>query len=155
LLLNRKITAGDSASVLQVTMEDLKEIADIPYIQDKRFFYVHKNTIHKAAKLANLIARRKPFSKGNRETAILAMLTLLSINGYKIANYREDMEKLIDCLEKDETDEVCQWIKAHVVDDGYGNPAFEEDDGAASEGATTKTTETTETTKTTGGESGT
>ena len=128
LLLNRKITAGDSSSVLRVTKEELKEIADIPYIQDKRFFYVHKNTIHKAAKLANLIACRKPFFEENRETAILAMLTLLSINGYKIANYREDMEKLWDCLEKDETEGICQWIKAHVVDDGYSNPVFEEED---------------------------
>lgn len=130
LLLNRKITAGDSSSVLKVTMDDLKEIADIPYVQDKRFFYVHKNTIQKSAKLASLIADRKPFVNGNRDTAILAMLTLMEINGYKVANYSNDMDELNACLENNETEEICQWIKAHVVDDGYGNPAFEEGEEA-------------------------
>ncbi len=131
VLLNRKIVAANESSVSQETMNVLREIADIPYVKDKRFFYVHKNTIHKAAKLGNLIARRKPFKNGNQETAILALLTLLDINGYKMANYSQDMKDLCACLENEETDDICAWIKAHVVDDGYGNPAFE--DGEESE----------------------
>lgn len=118
VLLNRKIIADDEASIPQVNFDDLKEIAEIPYQKDKELFYLFKRTEDKAAKLAQLIATRKPFKKANQETAVLALLTLLDINGYKVVNYSKDIDTLCECLEEKEIDNIRNWINAHLVDEG-------------------------------------
>ena len=94
VLLNRKIIAVDEVSIPQVKFDDLKEITEIPYQKNEELFYIYRTTIEKAAKLGNLIVLRKPFVKANQETAVLALLTLLDINGYKMVNYSKDVEEL-------------------------------------------------------------
>lgn len=118
VLLNRKIIADDAAE-LQVSFDELKEITDIPYQKDEEFFYVYRTAVEKSAKLGSLIASRKPFVKSNQETAVLALLTLLDINGYKVINYSKDIEKLCECLKENEIDNTCKWINAHLEDERY------------------------------------
>ena len=122
VLLNRKIIAEEDASVSQVKFDELKEIAEIPYQKNDELFYIYKTAIEKAAKLGCLIAIRKPFAKANQETAILALLTLLDINGYKTVNYNKDIEELCVYLEETKIDNACKWINAHLVEEGYITP---------------------------------
>lgn len=121
MLLNRKIIADfdESVNILQVNFDELREISNIPYQKDKELFYVFRTAIQKSAKLGSLIAIRKPFVKANQETAVLALLTLLDINGYKVANYKKDIDELCKYLEEVEVDNTCKWINAHLVDEGY------------------------------------
>jgi prophage maintenance system killer protein len=119
VLLNRKIIADDEASIPQVNFVDLKEITEIPYMKNEELFYIYKTAIEKAAKLGNLIVLRKPFVKANQETAVLALLTLLDINGYKMVNYSKDIEELCGYLEETKIDNTCKWINAHLMEEGY------------------------------------
>jgi len=119
VLLNRKIIAVDEVSIPQVKFDDLKEITEIPYQKNEELFYIYRTTIEKAAKLGNLIVLRKPFVKANQETAVLALLTLLDINGYKMVNYSKDIEELCRYLEETNIDNTCKWINAHLVEEGY------------------------------------
>lgn len=114
VLLNRKIIADDETNVTQVKFDDLKEIAEIPYQKNKELLYVFRTVKEKAAKLGNLIVLRKPFVKANQETAVLALLTLLDINGYKMVDYKKDIEELCGYLEEKNTDNTCKWIDAHL-----------------------------------------
>lgn len=118
VLLNRKIIADDETSIPQVNFDDLKEIAEIPYQKNKELLYVFRTVKEKAAKLGNLIALRKPFSQANEETAVLALLTLLDINGYKMVNYSKDIDELCGYLEEKDIDNTCTWINAHLVEKG-------------------------------------
>ena len=120
VLLNRKIIA-DEANVPQVNFDELKEITDIPYQKNEELFYIYRSAIEKAAKLGSLIAIRKPFAKANQETAVLALLTLLDINGYKMINYSKDIEELCGRLEESKIDNTCKWINAHLVEEGHIN----------------------------------
>ena len=122
VLLNRKIIADDEASIPQVNFDDLKEITEIPYKKNEELFYIYRTAIEKAAKLGNLIVLRKPFVKANQETAVLALLTLLDINGYKMVNYSKDIEELCRYLEEIKIDNTCKWINAHLVEEGYISP---------------------------------
>ena len=122
VLLNRKIIADDEASIPQLNFDDLKEITEIPYKKNEELFYIYRPAIEKAAKLGNLIVLRKPFVKANQETAVLALLTLLDINGYKMVNYSKDVEELCGYLKETKIDNTCKWINAHSVDEGYINP---------------------------------
>ena len=122
VLLNRKIIADDETSIPQLNFDDLKEIAEIPYQKNKELLYVFRTVKEKAAKLGNLIALRKPFSQANEETAVLALLTLLDINGYKMVNYSKDIDELCGYLEEKDIDNTCTWINAHLVEEGYINP---------------------------------
>lgn len=121
VLLNRKIIADDDTAIPQVNFDELKEITDIPYQKNEELFYEFKTVIQKAAKLGSLIATRKPFGRANQETAILALLTLLDINGYKMVNYSKDIDELCGCLEEIKIDRACQWIDAHLEKEGYIN----------------------------------
>lgn len=122
VLLNRKIIADDETNVTQVKFDDLKEIAEIPYQKSKELLYEFRTVIEKAAKLGNLIVLRKPFAQANEETAVLALLTLLDINGYKMVNYSKDIEELCRYLEETKIDNTCKWINAHLVEEGYISP---------------------------------
>ena len=119
VLLNRKIIADDEASIPQVKIDDLKEITEIPYQKNEELFYLYRTAIEKAAKLGNLIVLRKPFSQANEETAVLALLTLLDINGYKMVNYSKDIEELCRYLEETKIDNTCKWINAHLEVEGH------------------------------------
>ena len=119
VLLNRKIIGDEESRDLQVNFDELNELTEIPYKKDKELFYVYKTVTEKAAVLGNLIVLRKPFAKANQETAVLALLTLLDINGYKMVNYSKDIEELCMYLEEATTDNTRKWIDAHKVEEGY------------------------------------
>ena len=120
LLLNQKITAEDAGD-RQVNFDELKEISDIPYQKDEELFYIYRTAVEKSAKLGSLIAIRKPFAVANRETAVLALLTLLDINGYKMTNYSKDIDELCSLLEEGRIESTCRWINSHLPEEGYTN----------------------------------
>lgn len=122
VLLNRKIVSSDDAANSQVNLNELQEITDIPYQKDDELFYVYKSTVEKSAKLGSIIAIRKPFAKANLETAVLALLTLLDINGYKMANYSKDVEELCGYLEEKNIKNTCKWINEHLEEEGHSSP---------------------------------
>ena len=119
VLLNRKIIGDEESRDLQVNFDELNELTEIPYKKDKELFYVYKTVTEKAAVLGNLIVLRKPFAKANQETAVLALLTLLDINGYKMVNYSKDIEELCMYLEEATTDNTRKWIDANKFEEGY------------------------------------
>ena len=118
VLLNQKIIAEDEV-IPQVNFDDLREITEIPYQKNEELFYIYRTVIEKAAKLGNLIVLRKPFIKANQETAVLTLLTLLDINGYKMVNYTNDVEELCGYLEETKIDNTCKWINAHLLEEGH------------------------------------
>lgn len=113
MLLNRKVT-GEKDVVLQENFNELKRITNIPYQKNEELFYEFKTVVDKAAKLGNLIALQKPFVKGNKETAIVAMLTLLDINGRKVENYANDIDELCKYLEEPTEENIREWINSHL-----------------------------------------
>ena len=124
ILLNQKIVEDDAAVVTDEGMAMLEEIAEIPYEKNEELFYICKDAVEKAAVLGILIAERKPFSEANKETAVLALLTLLEINECKLKNYskKEDIEELCECLIHAEREAVCGWINAHKENDRRDDP---------------------------------
>ena len=113
MLLNQKIVS-DEKVLPKVTDNELKEIAEFPYQKDEQLFYKYKTVAQKSAALGNIIAIKKPFVKANKETAVLALLTLLDINGYKMVDYKKDINELYECLEQPTTDDTCKWIDEHM-----------------------------------------
>ena len=77
VLLNRKLTESASEEkLLKMDIGEFEEMANIPYRKDKELFYEYNSTLKKAAVLGHLIVKREPFRKSNKETAVLALLTL-------------------------------------------------------------------------------
>ena len=91
-------------------------VADMPYVQDERFFFIYKDTVEKAAKLGCSIAYWRPFRSANTKTAIISMLTLLEVNGIKLEGYSDDMDNLISIIEGDKVQECIGWIKKYKND---------------------------------------
>ena len=121
VILNQKVSGNNMDAALRVKFDELVNLSDIPYRKNKELFYEYKTTLQMAAKLGNLIAIRKPFKLSNRETAALALLTLLDINGIKMIDYGKDVNALYDCLEDPDIGNICKWIEAHKEQDGYIN----------------------------------
>ena len=119
VLLNQKVIAENGAATSQMNFDELKVITDITFRKNRELFYEYRTISQKAAKLGSLIATRKPFLKANKETAVLALLTFLDINGQKIENFNKDIEELYKYLEesneKTSIDNTCNWIEAHTL----------------------------------------
>ena len=123
LILNRKL-GGDGRLRRSVDIDVLKDIAAKPYEKTKELLYKHKRVVDKAAVLGYMIVARSPFVARNNETAVLAMLTLLELNGYRVIDYVNDMEVLLNSLvqqkqEEEQLNEIRQWIVAHLAKDDY------------------------------------
>ncbi len=113
MALNEKAT-GTPLSLTQeaqAAMEaELQEIAALPYRQDPQLFYIHKSLPEQAVLLGCLIATRCPFPQGNGQTALLAMLTLLELNGIRLRPYRE-LPLLRCALEQNNAAQALHWIR--------------------------------------------
>lgn len=113
ILLNKKVQQNNEQCKSKVKDEVLKEIVNIPYQKDEEFFYIYRSALEKASKLGCCIAQKKPFEIKNTETATLAALTLLELNGYKMVDYKDDMNNLMNLFENNEYEKACEWIKKH------------------------------------------
>ena len=113
IMLNRKIVNDEARFTINEEAK-IKEIAELPYEKDEEFFYKYKTTIEKSAKLGCLIATSEPFHKGNEETAMLAMITLLELNGYKIPDFELYLDELSEQLKSNDYEAVCSWIRTHA-----------------------------------------
>ncbi len=114
LLLNRKITDMEAQTISPNRFELLKEISETPYRQNKEDSFIYKGPAEKAAKLGNEIALKKPFERSNRDTAVLALLTLLELNGVKLKDYRDDLGELYDNIEDQALEKTYKWICSHI-----------------------------------------
>ncbi len=112
-LLNQIVLEIDDPAQLAGESPMLTRISEAPYEKDEELLYLNRHTWEKAAKLGCDIARFKPFDRGNMETAILAVFTLMDINGYEVSEYKDDISHLYSLLEKNDESATCEWIKTH------------------------------------------
>lgn len=112
--LNGTVTNRKTVPVNEKQIQKLQLIAQKPYVRDDRFFFIYKTTVEKAAKLGCELFQEKPFDKGNGETAILSILTLLDINGFKLVNYQDGLAELADCIRNNNDCAAAEWIRTHL-----------------------------------------
>ncbi len=112
--LNQKVVGDDHIIVESEKLKQIQEISNIPYEETEELFYRYKGTVEKAAKLGTLIATRKPFEGKNSETAVLAMLTLMEMNGFKMVDYQEHIRALMIYLEQDDKEETERWLERYM-----------------------------------------
>ncbi len=122
LMLNRKITkgidpnaSGESAPISPDRMQLIIEIARAPYETNPGNFYIYKGIVRKAARLGCVIVGRRPFERGNHGTAVLALMTLLTVNGYTFPDYKKDVDILCRHLDAQDMEMCCAWIEEHAV----------------------------------------
>ena len=115
LMINQKITCVD-VKASDNLMKKLETISDLPYEQDEMFFYKYKDVIAKASKLGCSIARIKPFAEKNKQTSVVALLTLLELNGVGLEKYDDDLPLLVSFLEAGDLESSCEWIRMHKID---------------------------------------
>ena len=114
LLINQKLVSNPEDELSEYSEKRLKEIAEIPYMQDEKLFLIYGAKFEQAAKLGCLIATRKPFKQENNKTALLALLITLDINGVRIVDYENDLTQLLEFLQQDDLDGTTTWIKTHL-----------------------------------------
>ena len=120
--LNETVIGKNELKISDEQMEKLKRIEQAPYIMDKELFYIYKTTIEKSAKLGCEIFKEKPFEEENGLTAILAILTLLDLNGMKLVNYQDDFKELANGIKNNDIKAVTTWIRSHLADNIYIMP---------------------------------
>lgn len=120
--LNGTVTARNEVPISEKQKKILEEIAQSPYILDEKFFYVYKTTIEKSAKLGCELINRKPFDNGNGKTALLASLTLLDLNGFKLTPYQDDLKSLAESMQNNDVEACTEWIRQHLADNIYIMP---------------------------------
>ncbi len=117
-LLNQKITGEKRVKLAKDGESYLSELAILPYEQDGKGFYHYRTLSEKAAKLGCFMAVRKPFADRSTETAVLAMLTFMEINGKRMVGYQNDIEVLTGYLESGDLDEARRWLIDHLESAG-------------------------------------
>ena len=115
LMINQRITGVD-VEASDNLMKKLETISNLPYEQDEMFFYKYKDVIAKASKLGCSIARIKPFTEKNNQTSVVALLTLLELNGVGLEKYDDDLPALVSFLETGDLESSCEWIRMHKID---------------------------------------
>ncbi len=114
LHLNRKVLGDDTVCFDAVRVGVVTDIAEWPYRRNEKGLYVYKSTVEKAAALGCAIATRRPFERGNSETAVLAALTLLEVNKSKLRPYAADLALFTRCLWDGDYEGGCAWLRAHT-----------------------------------------
>lgn len=114
LNINAKIT-NQKPLLFESEKELLDSITRAPYQQDKHLYYIYKTVSAKAAKLGCEIVKKKPFKNENEMTAIIAILTMMEVNGTKLYGYKDDLESLRSYLRSDQVDKVEEWLDSHKV----------------------------------------
>ena len=120
--INGTVTARKKVSVTEEQMKKIEDVANSPYVQDEKFFFIYKTTIEKASKLGCEIFKAKPFDKGNRDTALLALLTLLDVNGFKLKDYQDDLIELDEYVKKYDLAATNNWIMTHLEENPFVKP---------------------------------
>ena len=122
--INGTVTARKKVPVTEEQMKKIEDVANSPYVQDEKFFFIYKTTIEKASKLGCEIFKTKPFDKGNRDTALLALLTLLDVNGFKLKDYQDDLIELDEYVKKYDLAATNNWIMNHLEDNPFVKPVI-------------------------------
>ena len=113
-LLHEKVCDGSTEKLSDDLLQRLDEISNTPYALDDGFFYIYKDVVEKAAKLACEIADKRPFQNGNHATAMLALLTLLDVNGIVLRVQPDDLKQLKLLIDEMQFEQCCAWIRNHV-----------------------------------------
>ena len=119
ILLNEKVAKKTGKSAGVKDMSALKRVIEKPYQKNEQFFYLHKDTVSKATVLGCEIAKQQVFENNNDMTALLAVLTLLELNGRKLINYQDDLRGLLKSLHEDNSEQVRGWIVSHLRPSKY------------------------------------
>ena len=115
LLINHKLT--DGAPPAPTLMRRLETISQLPYRKNEDASYVYKSTIDRVSVLGCSIAKLKPFEKKNCQTAIVAILALLELNGIELENYEDSVAVLAEHLSSGNVSASSKWIRQHQRED--------------------------------------
>lgn len=79
---------------------------------------VYESEINKAAALCRSIISGHPFIDGNKRTAMLCALTLLSINGLEVNAEIGELEDFAVSIAKDQLDvpAIAKWLEAYSAE---------------------------------------
>ncbi len=74
---------------------------------------VYRTVFLRAARLAQGIAEKKPFSTHNLQMAALCALTLLDLNGHTVPPTEENVKGILSYLGKENgTEELAEWLES-------------------------------------------
>lgn len=110
--INAQIT-GAEPQLSEEQWNALEEVAAAPFELNESLYYIHKTIFAKAAKLGCEIVRRKPFESENELTALVSSLTMLEINGVRLASYKQDLDGLRECFDSNNIAGAEQWLEQH------------------------------------------
>ncbi len=98
-------------------LRDLGRLESVIAVQSQNVFgeELYPTTIEKSAAIIRGIVADHPFVDGNKRTAMLAGLTLLTINGLKINAKRGEIEDFAVKVATDKLDvkQISAWLKKH------------------------------------------
>lgn len=116
LLLHRKLLAA-TGGLPGVRDRGLLESAVYGVSQTFGGEALYPSVEEKAARLAYAIVSNHPFQDGNKRTGILAMLTMLRLNGVRLAYTQAELIALGYAIAQGERDygQVLAWIRKHKV----------------------------------------
>lgn len=115
VMINQKLT-GNREDVNEKTRILIEEIVQMPYEQNEMSLYKYKGIIPKASKLGCSIARIKPFKQKNNQTAVIAALTLLELNGVKLTDYEDNVTQLVEYFLAGDLESGCEWMRRRRID---------------------------------------
>ncbi len=115
IMINQKLVKKkfDISEKTQILIE---EIVQMPYEQNEMSLYKYKGVIQKASKLGSAISRIRPFDDRNDQTAVIAALTLLELNGIKMTDYKDNVSQLVQYFLIGDIESGCEWIRKRCVD---------------------------------------
>ena len=91
----------------------LNDVAAAPFRQNENYYYIYRSVAAKAAKLGCEMVKRKPFEQQNELTAVVAALTMLEVNGIRLADYRKDIDTLRACFASNDVTGAEAWLEQH------------------------------------------
>lgn len=118
LMINSQIT-GNSENISEQKRKALNSAAAAPYELNENYYYIHRTLAAKAAKLGCELTKLQPFKDQNELTALVASLTMLEINGYRLIDYKEDIGELKALFKSNDISGAERWLTAHTIDNNY------------------------------------
>ena len=108
--INRKLSGNCSN---EKTIKKLNAILLEIYSKDKEGFYIFRDSVSKAAKLACELYNQKPFANKNLATAIYTAFILLQVNGIALTGYDNDLKTLQTHIINNDNFAVESWINKY------------------------------------------
>ena len=110
--INHKLSGNKGSDDLINTIDNI--LLEV-YAKDENGFYIFRNSISKASKLACELYNQKPFARKNLSTAIYTALVLLQINGIALSGYDNDLDTLKKYISNNDNISMESWINKYIL----------------------------------------